>query len=541
MVAFHTEVLHAGWVGVDLFFVLSGYLITGLLAAEVDRSGSIALRRFWTRRFRRLVPGLVLLFGLTAMISWLRLTSWRPPTPIELFGAATYTSNWLRVFGAKSYWDMFAGARVPGPFEHTWSLAIEEQFYLVWPVLVWLVCRRAGRQAVLGLAVALLFITAYLQVLLSFAGASTERLYVGTDTRAPAFLVGACCVLAFDHAGRFARWATWVVPAGLVVLAVACLTMDGNSQITYRGPLLVVSAAGAAVVLGAARLVPGSLPAMALSWRPLRLLGRWSYGIYLFHWPLAVLTLGWAWGWARFGVVFTGATLLAAGSYELVEHPIRSNGIPRPRLVPVLAGAVAVIVAVAAVAQAEPPAVSADAKAELQAALPPSRGATCRRGLPHRRRRGRPRRGCPGAGAGAATSPATTATTATTVPSNVPATPSPPRVRTSVEQSDPSAQTGGGVPIAATDQNAIVVRPGTSRLLIIGDSVPYEIRRELVAGGESARRARRRAAAHPAACRACRRSTSCATTPASSARSCAPGSPPTSTRSDPTPSSCTTG
>ena len=375
VVAFHTEVLHAGWVGVDLFFVLSGYLITGLLAAEVDRSGSIALRRFWTRRFRRLVPGLVLLFALTAMISWLRLTSWRPPTPVELFGAATYTSNWLRVFSAKSYWDMFAGGRVPGPFEHTWSLAIEEQFYLVWPVLVWLVCRRAGRRAVLGLAVALLFITAYLQVLLSFAGASTERLYVGTDTRAPAFLVGACCVLAFDHAGRFARWATWVVPAGLVVLAVACLTMDGNSQITYRGPLLVVSAAGAAVVLGAARLVPGSLPAMALSWRPLRLLGRWSYGIYLFHWPLAVLTLGWAWGWARFGVVFTGATLLAAGSYELVEHPIRSNGIPRPRLVPVLAGAVAVIVAVAAVAQAEPPAVSADAKAELQAALP-SRGVT---------------------------------------------------------------------------------------------------------------------------------------------------------------------
>src|SRR3954471_6239585 len=103
VVAFHTGVLRAGWVGVDLFFVLSGFLITGLLAAEVDRTGSVGLRRFWSRRLRRLVPGLLLLFGLTALISWLRLTSWRPPTPVELVGAATYATNWARVFGAKSY------------------------------------------------------------------------------------------------------------------------------------------------------------------------------------------------------------------------------------------------------------------------------------------------------------------------------------------------------------------------------------------------------------------------------------------------------
>src|SRR5262245_48884657 len=104
VVAFHTGVLRAGWVGVDLFFVLSGYLITGLLAAEVDRSGSVELRRFWTRRFRRLVPGLLLLLGLTALISWLRLSSWRPPTPAEVAGASSYSTNWVRVFGAKSYW-----------------------------------------------------------------------------------------------------------------------------------------------------------------------------------------------------------------------------------------------------------------------------------------------------------------------------------------------------------------------------------------------------------------------------------------------------
>jgi peptidoglycan/LPS O-acetylase OafA/YrhL len=467
VVAFHTGVLHAGWVGVDLFFVLSGYLITGLLAAEVDRSGSVHLRRFWTRRFRRLVPGLVLLLGLTALISWLRLASWRPPTPAELAGAATYTTNWVRVFAAKSYWDMFAGARSPGPFEHTWSLAIEEQFYLVWPVLVWVVSRRGNRQTLLGLTMALLFVTAYLQVLMSFAGASTERLYVGTDTRAPAFLLGACCVLAFDHAGTFARWATWVVPGGLVVLAVACLTMDGNAELTYRGPLLMVSVVGAAVVLGAARLVPGSPAAIVLSWRPLRLLGRWSYGVYLFHWPIAILTLGWASGWARFGVVLTVATVLAATSYELIEHPIRTDGIPRARLVPALAGAVAVLVAVGVVARSEAPLVTADAKAELQAALP-SRTA------------GRAAGGAagaspavPSAGEGAGTAPL--GSTPTTEP----------RPGSSVGPSDPAPRPVPSGPITATTDNAIVVRPGTSRLLVIGDSVPYEIRRQLVAGGES--------------------------------------------------------
>ncbi len=444
---------------------------------------------------------------------------------------------------------MFAGARVPGPFEHTWSLAIEEQFYLVWPVLVWLVCRRAGRRAVLGLAVALLFITAYLQVLLSFAGASTERLYVGTDTRAPAFLVGACCVLAFDHAGKFARWATWVVPAGLVVLAVACLTMDGNSQITYRGPLprgerrrrrrrARRGPPRAGLRAGDGAVLATTPPPRALELRHLPV-------------PLADRRAD-----PRLGVGLGAVRGRADRRDGARRGELRTGRAPDPR-------------------QRHPPP-TARARARRG-----GRGDRRRRGggaggasLGERRRQGRAAGGAADAlGARPAAGPRPTQVRRPALrrpsqrrrcprrrrPSPPPPSPAsrhrrrtaaihrarqhhtPPRLRTPVEQSDPSAQTGGGVPIAATDRErdrraARHQSPADHRRLRALRDPPATRRRWPVAR-RARRRARRtrlhaeRAGDRPAAQRH----------PRAAARSCAPGSPPTSTRSDPTPSSCTTG
>jgi peptidoglycan/LPS O-acetylase OafA/YrhL len=342
VLAFHSGALRAGWVGVDVFFALSGFLITGLIVAEFERTGTVSLTRFWGRRARRLLPARALLFLVVAVGAATTPGAWVGATASDVWGSATYTANWVRLAGDVGYWDQF---RAPGPLEHTWSLAVEEQFYVVWPVLMVVVLRRWGRRGAVCLAAVAALATAAAQVGLALAGSGVERLYVGTDTRAPAFALGAWCVLAADP--RVARSSQWrrLVPgaagAGLAALFGACVLLDGDARSTYVGPLLVTSAVGALTVLAAAHTRAGRL-APVVTAAPLRWIGRWSYGIYLYHWPVVVALRGWEVAPAvRFAVVAAVATVAAALSYELVEHPIRSGRLRLRALVPAAAAAIA--------------------------------------------------------------------------------------------------------------------------------------------------------------------------------------------------------
>ncbi|MEY3069894.1 MAG: hypothetical protein RL473_1, partial [Actinomycetota bacterium] len=149
VVAFHSGVIDGGWIGVDVFFGISGFLITGLMVAEHERTGAVALGAFWMRRIRRLVPALVVLLGLIALLVQFNQVE---VTARNIWGALTYSTNWVHIFGGTSYWDQFA---TPDPLRHLWSLAIEEQFYVIWPIVAWYVLKRRspttlGKVAVFG-------------------------------------------------------------------------------------------------------------------------------------------------------------------------------------------------------------------------------------------------------------------------------------------------------------------------------------------------------------------------------------------------------
>lgn len=199
VLAFHAGYLTGGFLGVDLFFVLSGFLITSLLVVEHRRTGRIRLGRFWARRARRLLPALLVVAAAVAMYAWF------VADPAELdrvrgdaLATLTYMANWHEVMAGRSYWDLFA---VPSPLE-PWSLAIEEQFYLVWPLVVVAVVRLAGGSCRVLAAVAGLLAgaSATAMAVLHRPFDDPSRVYFGTDTRASGILIGA--LLAAALAGR---------------------------------------------------------------------------------------------------------------------------------------------------------------------------------------------------------------------------------------------------------------------------------------------------------------------------------------------------
>ncbi len=373
VVAFHSGVLKAGWVGVDVFMALSGYLITGVLLRELASSDHVALRRFWLRRARRLIPGLAVLLVLVAIISQFPPNQWPVPTRSETFGALSYTSNWTRIAEKQSYWEIFAN---PSALDHLWSLAIEEQFYVIWPLIV-LVAWRFGRRpgVLVGAGVLAVALGAW-QMYLAGSEASIERLYVGTDTRAPAFLMGAALSALFFGRELAATTARWMLGCATVVIVAACLALDGQSLTTYQGQLLIVSLAGALAAAGAAHLDSLAIIDEAFVGHTIGLIGRWSYGVYLFHWPIVVLMQPYGGSaWARFPVVLGGSILAAALSYELFERHIREGDWQLRGLlgaVGVAAVAGVVILAVARQPLPEVDAATADAlRAPLASVAPP--------------------------------------------------------------------------------------------------------------------------------------------------------------------------
>ena len=338
---FHADgLLPGGYLGVDLFFVLSGYLITSLLLAEHRETGRIDLYGFWVRRCRRLFPALLALMPAVAAYGWFLA---RPEELHTLRSQAIaslgYFANWLAILDHRSYWQLFAA---PSPLEHTWSLSIEEQFYVVWPLLVMLILRRHGTRVVLALSVLLTLLSMGAMVLVFSAGA-TSRAYLGTDTRMAGILAGAALATLVSPNSSlpavFARWLDWIGAAVVLGLVVAWCKLDGTSPFLYHGGFWLTEL-GVLVLILCAVLDRKSIVARALSVRPLVWLGTVSYGVYLWHWPVNVLLTpertqlhGATLQLLRFTLSFGVAIV----SYRFIERPIRRNGVPfgRPQyLVP---------------------------------------------------------------------------------------------------------------------------------------------------------------------------------------------------------------
>lgn len=359
---YHGQVSWArgGFLGVDLFFVLSGYLITSLLLLERSGRGSVDLARFWARRARRLLPALFLvLLAVCVYASVLARPTERESLRLDALSTLGYVANWRFALTRQSY---FAQYDSPSPLRHMWSLGIEEQYYLVFPLVVVLaVGVVAGRRWLLAvlLLVGALGSAALMAVRYDPA-ADPSRVYYGTDTRAQALLIGA--LLAVWAVGRGEREATTgrtflkVGPAevalpgwgalglaglaGFVVLVVLSRDLSGW---LYRGGMLLTALVCAALVAGATHAAPTSSVRRLLSWRGLTAVGVVSYGLYLWHWPVYVVLDPDRTGMSGPALlVFRLATTfgLAALSYHLVERPIRSGaGLPGLRRLPPLLAA----------------------------------------------------------------------------------------------------------------------------------------------------------------------------------------------------------
>src|SRR3984957_19629034 len=302
VIAYHEQFgwAQGGLLGVGVFFTLSGFLITSLLLEQWSAKGQIKLGEFWLRRARRLLPALfVMLAVVTAWVTIAdrsRLGSLRG----AVGAAAGYFSNWYLIAKNQSYFSRFAP---PAPLDHLWSLAVEEQFYLLWPLLLMgglLLLRHRGKAAPRWLILPTLLLTGLSIFELAHLyqpGLDPTRVYEGTDTRAFGLLIGAVLALAWPtqasrgaapprRAARIALDAAGFI--GLAVIGVMIWRVGEYSPFAYRGGLVLLSVATVAVLAGTA--CQGTLAALALGWPPLRWIGARSYGIYLWHYPVIVLT-----------------------------------------------------------------------------------------------------------------------------------------------------------------------------------------------------------------------------------------------------------
>ena len=323
-----------GFLGVDVFFVLSGFLISTLLLEQLAARGRIDFRVFYIHRARRLLPALVAMLALSALLVVLFAHDAASQFRRSVLPSLLYVANWSFINDQQSYFEAIGR---PPLLQHLWSLAIEEQFYLLWPLVLLVLYRRRGRLGVgkgaLWTALASTLLMAFLSFLWNMPSyEDASRLYFGTDTHAMSLLVGAALAAVFRPGAmprtlspprRLALTGVGVAATALVLLAY--LQVHESDDWLYRGGFLLF--AGACAVMIAVAAHPAGLLGPALGWAPLRYIGTRSYGLYLYHWPIFVVT--------RpdidvpFGPVPTFALqlvltfLVAEASYRYLEIPIR--------------------------------------------------------------------------------------------------------------------------------------------------------------------------------------------------------------------------
>ena len=472
---FHAGYLRGGFLGVDLFFALSGFLITSLLLRDAT-DGGVSLGAFWGRRARRLLPAVLTMLVVVSV--WAAAFG----SPADLDGvrrdgpwALLYVANWHFIAEAGGYWQSFSQ---PSMFDHLWSLAIEEQFYLLWPLAIVAAWRWARRPQTA------LFITCVSGIALSFVlmvvlhrGGDPTRVYMGTDTRAASLLAGA--LAATSPARRattaFLRRVSGATSGVIAVVGALVLwswaSVDGaTSAGLYHGGLLLHSLACAllvALVAGA----PDGPGARVLGWAPLAWVGVMSYGLYLWHWPVYVVLSPERTGWGAAALLVPRlalSTALAVASYQVIEDPIRRRAAwaRTRRGIPVLIGSIAAVALVLGLLPTPATEIAAFDPASVRTATPDTVPATPAPAplTPVADDATAPSATTPVATIPSATTPATTApaTSATTPDTTLPATTAPP----------PSGPIGGA--IWAGDSIAYDLAPGVSAALTAA-GVPVDI------------------------------------------------------------------
>jgi peptidoglycan/LPS O-acetylase OafA/YrhL len=329
--------LPGGYLGVDVFFVVSGFLITTLLLRELAQHGRVDLPGFWKRRARRLLPALVVVVLVSVTAARAVGGDLLVGIGRQTLGALTFSTNWLEIAAGASYFHTTS----PILFVNFWSLAVEEQFYLLWPLtlVVALALTRTTRQrlyAVGGIGLASTLAMAVLHT----PGTDATRVYYGTDTHLMGLMAGAALALAWadptHRAGLRTRvWRRWrwaAVLGSLLVLGSLMRWMDESSALTFRGGILLASLA--TVVLIAALLESPGPWRRVMQLGLLRWLGERSYGIYLWHWPVLILAgalvpyaVGTTRGWVVLGAALAVTLLVSELSLRVVERPVRRHGL----------------------------------------------------------------------------------------------------------------------------------------------------------------------------------------------------------------------
>ncbi len=324
-----------GFLGVEVFFVVSGYLITALLLSEWRDASRIALGNFWLRRARRLLPALFLLLAAVMVLSLLFYPDEVASLRGDVLSALGYVTNWNFILADKSYFEQIGR---PSMVTHLWSLAVEEQFYLIWPLVFAFGMKRLGARRFGMVVIAGAALSALWMFILFDPDADPSRVFMGTDTRASALLIG--CALAFV-------WPQWRLRAEVRTGARVLLDVAGVAALaglvwmfwsvgefdTWLYPFGFLACSVLSAVAIATVVHPASRLGPALGNRPMRWVGVRSYGIYLWHWPIFMITRpgidvqfeGLPLFAFRFGLTFA----IAALSYRYVEEPIRRGAIGR--------------------------------------------------------------------------------------------------------------------------------------------------------------------------------------------------------------------
>ncbi|MCM3785698.1 acyltransferase family protein [Neobacillus mesonae] len=323
-----------GFLGVSIFFVLSGYLITNILAMEWHKYGRIDLKNFWYRRFRRLLPAMLVMLLMTVV--WITLfdSSRLSALRYDVAAAVTYISNWQFIFQEISYFESFGP---PSPLGHMWSLAVEEQFYLLWPLLMLITLRFFPRRGQMFIFIcSLAGLSALIMALIYEPGIDPSRVYFGTDTRAFGLLTGAALAVVWPSFKLSAKIKP-LARIGMDLTGVCALlfvlymmwSTDRYESWLYNGGMLLFSIAAAVVVAVLAH--PASLLAKGFGAGLFRWIGVRSYGIYLWHYPVLILTSPRG-NPEGIGIFFTllqvaASVALATLSWKYIEDPIRRGAL----------------------------------------------------------------------------------------------------------------------------------------------------------------------------------------------------------------------